>query len=255
MDLQRANTWKRIAAWVLDLMLLGVLAVGSAWGLAVALNYDGYAQTVQAAYDRYELQYGIELDMDQATYDAMTPEEQTAYQETLDKIEEALNADEEVKHAYNMVVNLLLLIVSSGILVATLVLELIILLILKNGQTIGKKCFSLCVVRIDGVKVNNMQMFARTVLGKYTIEKMIPVYIIIMLLWGTMGLTGTLMLLILLVTQIICVAVGQNRAAIHDRLAGTVVVDIASQQIFDSTEDRIAYIKQIHEDQARKQTY
>ena len=125
----------------------------------------------------------------------------------------------------------------------------------QNGQTLGKKCFSLGVVRIDGVKVNAMQMFTRTLLGKFAIETMVPVYIIMMLFWGSMDITGTFVILALLVMQIICIAVGQNRAAIHDRLAGTVVVDIASQKIFESTEDLIAYTKQIHAEQVKRQSY
>ena len=240
-----------MAAWLLDIILLCVVAVGVAYLLSAALGYDKASAELESHYARYESRYGVVFDITQEAYEAMTDQERAAY----DTAYEALIADADVLYTYDLVINLTLLITSLSILVATMGLEFCVPLLLKNGQTIGKKCFSLCVVRIDGVKVNNMQMFARTILGKYTIEKMIPVYIILMLLWGTIGLTGTLILLILLVTQIICVAVGQNRAAIHDRLAGTVVVDIASQQIFASTEDRIAYIKRIHEDQAKRQTY
>ncbi|MBQ7817315.1 MAG: RDD family protein [Oscillospiraceae bacterium] len=251
MDLQRGNSWKRIAAWILDLMLLCVLAVGSAYGVSAIADYDGYDQKLQAAYDHYEEQYGITFDVGQTTYEAMTPEEKANY----DAAYEALIADEEAIRAYNMVVNLSLLTTSLGILIATLVLEFIVPLLLKNGQTIGKKCFSLGVVRIDGVKITPLQLFARTLLGKYTLETMVPVYIVLMLLWGAMGITGTLILLLLLVVQVVCVAVGQNRATIHDRLAGTVVVDISSQKVFETTDDLIAYTKRIHAEQVKKQDY
>jgi uncharacterized RDD family membrane protein YckC len=253
MDLQRASGWKRIAAWVLDLMLLCVLAVGAAFGLSGVLDYDGYYQTVQTAYDRYAQQYGIDLDMNQADYDAMTAEEKADYDAATKAIDAALNADEEVTYAYNMVVNLSLVITTLGILLATLVLEFVVPLLLKNGQTIGKKCFSLGVVRVDGVKVTPVQLFTRTLLGKFAVETMIPVYVVLMFYWGVMGLGGTIALLILLIIQIVCIAVGQNRLAIHDRLAGTVVVDIASQKIFESTEDLIAYTKRIHAEQVKRQ--
>lgn len=251
MDLQRASSWKRIAAWILDLMLLCVLAVGAAYCTSEIADYDSYNQKLQAAYEHYEKQYGITFDVDQTTYEAMTAEEKANY----DAAYEALIADKEAMYAYNMVVNLSLLTTSLGILVATLVLEFIVPLILKNGQTIGKKCFSLGVVRIDGVKITPLQLFARTLLGKYTIEMMVPVYIVLMLLWGSMGIVGTLVLLLLLIAQVICVAVGQNRATIHDRLAGTVVVDISSQKVFETTDDLIAYTKRIHAEQVKKQDY
>lgn len=250
-DLQRASSWKRIAAWILDLMLLCVLAVGAAFGLSAILDYDSYDQKLQAAYDSYEKQYGVTFDIDQSEYLAMTAEEKANYDAAYD----ALIADEQTVYAYNMVVNLSVLMTTMGILIAMLVLEFVVPLLLKNGQTVGKKCFSLGVVRNDGVKVNPLQLFARTVLGKYAVETMIPVYIVLMLFWGAMDITGTLVLLALLVAQVLCVALGQNRAAIHDRLAGTVVVDIASQKIFETTEDLIAYTKRIHAERAKRQDY
>ena len=251
MDLQKASIWKRIAAWVLDMMLLCVLAVGAGFVLSAALDYDSYDRQLQNAYDRYEEQYSVTFEIDQQTYTAMTAEEKANY----DAAYGALIADEDAIRAYNMVVNLSLLITTLGILAAILVLELVIPLILKNGQTVGKKCFSLGVVRTDGVQMNTLQLFARTVLGKFTIETMIPVYMVLMLFWGIMDATGTLILAALSVGQIICVLATRTNGAIHDMLAGTAVVDIASQEIFKSTEDLIAYTKRIHADRASRQDY
>lgn len=251
MDLQRASSWKRIAAWVLDMMLLCVLAVGAVFGLSAIFGYDSYDQKLQAAYDSYETQYGITFSIDQSAYAAMTEAERANYDAAYD----ALLQDEEAMYAYNMVVNLSLLMTTLGIFLAMLVLEFAVPLLLKNGQTAGKKCFSLGIVRTDGVKINALQLFARTVLGKFTVETMVPVYILLMLFWGAMDATGTLILLALLIAQVICVAVTRTRSAIHDLLAGTVVVDIASQKVFESTEDLIAYTKRVHAERARHQDY
>ena len=84
---------------------------------------------------------------------------------------------------------------------------------------------------------------------------MIPVYILLMLFWGAMGITGTFVLLGIGITQVISVSVNRNHPAVHDRLAGTVVVDITSQKIFESTDDLIAYTKRIHAEQAKRQDY
>ena len=249
MDLQRASSWKRIAAWVLDLMLLAVLTVGVAFGLSAALGYDSYDQQLEAAYDRYEQEYGIVFDIDQATYEAMTETERENYDTAYD----ALIKDTDAMYAYNMLINLSLVIITLSVLVAYLVLEFAVPLLLKNGQTVGKKCFSLGAVRIDSVKATPVQMFTRTVLGKFAVETMIPVYVLLMLFWGTMGLGGTVALLLLVIIQIVCIAIGQNRLTIHDRLAGTVVVDISSQKIFENTEALIAYTKRIHAEQVKRQ--
>ena len=45
-------------------------------------------------------------------------------------------------------------------------------------------------------------------------------------------------------------AMADVRAAL---LAGTVVIDISSQKIFENTEDLIAYTKRIHAEQVKRQ--
>lgn len=251
MELQKANSWKRIAAWILDLMLLCILAVGSIALFSSVLDYESHSRTLNDAYTRYETQYGVSFSIDQQVYDAMTDAQRENYKAAYD----ALVADDAAMDAYNMVINLSLLSATFGILLAIVILELILPLVLKNGQTVGKKCFALGVVRVDGVKVTPLQMFVRTVLGKYTVETMLPVYLFLIAFWGTAGAWVVWAMLALLAAQLICVAVTKKRSAIHDLMAGTVVVDIASQKVFDSTEDLLAYVKRIHAEEAQRQDY
>lgn len=250
-DLQKAGIWKRIAAWILDGILVCILTVGFAYALTGMMGYDGYNQTLQEGYAAYEAQYGVTFDMSQEAYLAMTEQERAAY----DAAYEAMLQDADILHAYNMVVNLSLLVTTLGILLAVLVLEFVVPLLLKNGQTVGKKVFGIGVVRIDAVKITPLQLFVRALLGKYTVETMIPVYVIMMVFWGIMDITGTILLMALLLGQIICLSVTKNHAAIHDLLAGTVTVDLASQQVFGSTDELIAYTKRIHAERAQKQDY
>ena len=250
-DLQKAGLWKRIAAWMFDGILTGILAVGIACLLSVILGYDAHSQTLDAAYARYETQYGVTFDISQEEYLAMTEELRQNY----DTAYSALIADEQTVYAYNMVMNLSLVITTLGILLGLLIMEFAVPLFLGNGQTLGKKIFGLCVVRTDGVKLNHMQLFVRTLLGKFTIETMIPVYILLMLFWGTVGLGGTLALAALLIAQFVCMAVTRTDSAIHDLLAGTAVVDFHSQMIFRTTEDLIAYQKKIAAERAARQAY
>jgi len=49
--------------------------------------------------------------------------------------------------------------------------------------------------------------------------------------------------------------VTRNNSAIHDLLAGTVVVDMSSQTIFRSTEELIAYKKRVAAERAARQVY
>ncbi len=250
-DLQKASLWKRVAAWVLDLILLCVLATGFAFGLSALLGYDGYNRTLEEAYASYESRYGVQFDIDLQTYEAMTEEEKQNFNDA----NKALSEDEEANRAYNMLINLSLLITTGGILLAMLALEFALPLWLKNGQTVGKKVFGLGLIRTDGVKMNTMQLFVRTLLGKYTIETMIPVYLVLMMFWGMMDITGTIVLCILGITQVILLIATRTNAQLHDLMAGTVVVDIASQRIFASTEELVEYTKRIHADRAARQDY
>ena len=250
-EIQKANFWKRIAAWIFDLLLVATLAVGCGAALSSFLGYDDYNQVLQKAYDKYEAQYGVVFDITQQEYEAMTDAEKENYDAAYD----ALIADKEAMKAYNMMVNLTMVITTCGILLATLIWELLIPLFLGNGQTLGKKIFGLCLVRNDGVKMNNLQLFARAILGKYAVEIMIPVYLLLLLFWGSAGLLGMAVLFGLAVAQILCLMISHNNCAIHDFIGGTVVVDMASQTIFRSTEELVAHQKKVAADRAARQPY
>ena len=250
-DLQKASLWKRIAAGIFDFILITVLATGCAWLLSSVLHYDSYDATLQQAYDRYETEYHTTFNITRQTYEAFSPEEKEAY----DTAYQALIADEAAMHAYNMVVNLMLVITTGAILIAMLLLEFILPLFLGNGQTLGKKVFGIGLMRTDGVKMNNLQLFTRTVLGKFAVETMIPVYIAFMLFWNMLDLFGVILVAVLLIVQCVSILVTRTNSLLHDLMAGTVAVDIGSQMIFRSTEELVAYQKEIAAERAKRQSY
>ena len=250
-DLQKASMWKRISAFLFDAILLGIVAVLFAWCLSTALGYDGYSDTLDAAYVRYGEMYGVDLNLSLTEYDALTPQEV----ETLNTAYAAMTEDEEAVKAYNMIINLTLLITSLGILAGFVVMEFIIPLKLGNGQTLGKKIFGIGLMQQDGVKVNGKILFIRTILGKYTMETMAPVLIVMMIWFGILGLAGTLALAGIGLIQALMLIFSKRRLVIHDALAATVAVDVGSQMIFDSREAMLAYKEKIHAEQAARAAY
>jgi uncharacterized RDD family membrane protein YckC len=250
-DLQKASLWKRLSAGLFDLILIAMLAVGMAALLSWAFGYNTHSQNLNDAYNRYEAQYGVEFQMTQEAFDGLSQEQQDRYDEAY----AALIADEEVIYHYNMVLNLTLLITTFSILVAVLLLEFVVPLLLKNGQTLGKKIFGVALMRNDGVKVSSVQMFIRTVLGKFTIEIMIPVYIFMMIFFNTIGIIAVAILGAILVGELLSLALSKTNSLIHDSIAGTVAVDMASQMIFDSADEKIEYIKRLHAEQAAQKEY
>lgn len=249
-ELQKAGIWKRLAAWMFDMILVVMLAVGLGFVLSAALGYNGYNQRVEQAYAKYEAQYGITFEITQSEYQALSDSQRQAY----DAAYQALTADQDAMHDYNVMLQLTLVILTLSILAAVMIWEFAVPLFLKNGQTPGKRIFGLCLMRTDGVKVNRLQLFTRALLGKFTLETMVPVYIVLMIFWGATDVTGTLALLALLIAEIICVAVTRTNSMIHDLLAGTAVVDI-SQRIFPSTEALIEFQKQVAAERAARATY
>ena len=153
-----------------------------------------------------------------------------------------------------MVMQLSILITSLGLLAGFLSMEFAVPLLLGNGQTLGKKIFGIGLMRTDGVKVGPISLFIRTLLGKYTLETMIPVYILLMIFWGTIGIVGPVVIGLIWLTELILLCATQTRSLLHDLLAGTVAVDVASQRIFDTREDMIAYYQRQHAEKVSRQT-
>lgn len=250
-DLQRASMWKRISAWLLDAILLCIVATLMAFLLSTALNYDSYSQRLDDRYAYYEAEYGVTRDLTQAQVDAMSPDELA----NLEAASKALSEDEEALYAYNMMIQLMIVITSIGILLAYIVLEFTVPMVLGNGQTVGKKVFGIGVMRQDGVRVNGLCMFIRTVLGKYAIETMIPVMMTLMLFFGSVGEVGWIIVGVIVIAEIVLLVTTKERCMIHDKLANTVSVDVASQMIFKTQEDMIAYKQKVAAEKAANQEY
>lgn len=241
-DLQKASLWKRISAFLFDGILFSIVAVLFAFLLSGLVGYDQYRQALNDRYDYYAQAYDTNLNPTAEEYEAMSEEDVHRFLDAY----EAMSRDEETIRAYRMTLQLTLLIISFSLLLACLVMEFILPLILKNGQTLGKKIFGLGLMRADGVKVSTLSLFIRAILGKYTLEIMIPVLIALMLYMGALGTMGYILLGLILLVNLAVMYFTQTNSLLHDLMAGTVVIDLPSQMIFDSPEEMIAYKEKIH---------
>lgn len=240
--------WKRISAAIFDFIILVIFVLGFAWGLTNALNYSGYTKELQAHHDRVEVQYGIDFDISAEEYEALSAEEKARFTEA----DNVFRKDPAANKTYSIIFNLTLIIITFSILLSFVFLEFVIPLIFKNGQTLGKKIFGVGVMRSDGVKISAVVLFVRTILGKYTIETMIPVLLCIMIYFNAMSITAIFGIAVLLVVQLILVIATHARTPLHDKLASTVTVDIASQMIFDTPEELLEYKQKIHAAESAK---
>lgn len=250
-DLQKASIWKRASAYIFDFILLGIVAIGIGFLLSLVLGYDSQIESMEKAYVKYEEKYDIDLNISTSDYEKLSDEEKAIY-ETANK---EFSSDPEIARVYNLLVNLTLIIVTFGILISYLLLEVLVPQLFKNGQTLGKKVFGVAVMRADGVKLSLSLLFIRTVLGKFTIETMFPLLLLMMVFVGALDVVGVIVVLLLAILQIVALIASKTNSAIHDLISGTVTVDLASQMIFESPEELMEYKKRIHAEAAEKATY
>ena len=251
LNIQKADMWKRMSAALFDVILLGILIVGFSFIFSELVGYDKHIAALEQVYEKYEEKYGISRDITMEEIEAMTPEEQKKYQDA----DKEMFGDAEYQNAIMMVFQLTLLMVSLSVLFSYLIWDFAIPLRLKNGQTLGKKIFGVGVMREDGIKVTPPLLFIRAILGKFTIETMVPVLIVIMLFFGTIGIFGLLTLGLILLLQIILLIVTKTNSAIHDVLAKTVAIDLASQMIFEDEEALVEYKKKLYAEKAARESY
>lgn len=241
-DFQKANMWKRISAWLFDFILIGIVIVGIAFGLSVAFQYDVHYERLEASYDKYEQEYGIDLNISAEEQEKLSEAELEKYREAGEKMQK----DPQIRGCYTVVVNLVLMITALSIMLGHFVMEFMIPLFFGNGQALGKKIFGIGVMRSDGVKVTPLQMFFRAILGKCTLETLVPVFIVIMILLRVIGIVGIAVLAAIVLSEIVFLVAMKERTPLHDVMASTVTVDIASQMIFETPEALLEYKQRMH---------
>ena len=255
LDLQKATFSNRISAFLFDLIIFLVVVVGIGCIINPLVGYDAKVAELEAIYDEYSERYGIDLELTQEEYDKMTQEEKDAHNAKVEEANKALNEDEEALELYYRIMVLFLFNITVSSLVSYLVLEFAIPLLLGNGQTLGKKIFGIGLMRADGVKITPVQLFVRSILGKYTLETMVPLFVAGMVITQILGIVGIIVLLGIAVLEVVVYFKSGTNSLIHDLVAVTVCVDIKSQQIFNTEEELIEYKEKMARENAGKLGY
>ncbi|MCQ2412487.1 MAG: RDD family protein [Sphaerochaetaceae bacterium] len=250
-DIQRGSLLKRASAFLLDIILIAIIAVGFAALFSYIFHYDNYSKTYTDKLEQYSKQYNVNFDISAAQYNSFTASERVNW----DRAYKALIEDGEAIRSYNVMVWMIVSFTSVSILLSYLLLEFVLPLILKNGQTVGKKVFGLGVMRSNGVRIQAVSLFIRTFLGKCIIETTIPALIVTMIFLNTIGLVGPVIIGIILIVNICFILFTRNRNMIHDYISDCVVVDLASQLIFDSEAELIEYKKKVAAEQSANSEY
>ena len=81
---------------------------------------------------------------------------------------------------------------------------------------------------------------------------MLPIFLLLLLVFNLMPLVSVVGIAMILVIQFALLISTALRTPIHDMIAGTVTVDLASQMIFDSAEELLEYKKRLHAEQVKE---
>lgn len=251
-DVQKASLLKRFSAFLLDLILLVIVAVGFIYLMSSIVNLDYYQEQVLQTSEKYEELYGVDFDISAEDYEKLTEDEQRNYSTAMTALNNELNESGALLKYYSF----LLMCLSVSLLLSFMLLEFLVPILLKNGQTVGMKVFNLGVVFTNSVRVTTFAMFVRSILGKFTIETMIPVLVVLMMSLGVLGATGVIVLLGIVVLQIVVFAcTSDTRSFLHDLISNTVVVDMAVQMVFANADALIAYKENLAAEKAEKAMY
>lgn len=253
-DLQKASFWKRASAFLFDLVIMMVVVVGIASLMSIAMKYELHYSNIENEKElevqKIEAEYGCELDLS-VGYSEMTDQQKEMY----DKLDKAVSENDTIQKAAFLLLNYSLVICLVSTFVAYAILEFAVPMIFKNGQTLGKKLFSIGVIRTNTVKASPFVLFVRMLFGKFTIETVLPLFVLIMMFFGIVGIVGPVVILGLVLLEIIAVLATRTRSAVHDLISDTCVVDMSTQMIFESEQALIDYKKKIHEEQVANSPY
>lgn len=258
-SLQKADIWKRISAFLCDAVCIIFLSCALALLFSWIFNISGHNATMNERKDEIITEAGYNVKDEDGKVIAnpypssneelekLSEEEKAKFQET----EKRIRADDAYAKALSLFINLLIIIITASILISFLIFEFLIPLLLKNGQTVGKKVFGVAVMRADGVKIPTALLFLRAIVCKFTLETMVPVMALLAASIFQYWVPAAAILTIgILALQVILFLFTKEHTPIHDVCTYTVAVDMGSQKIFNSVEEKAEYIAKIQRERA-----
>ena len=253
-DLQKASFWKRASAFLFDLVIMIVVVVGIASLMSMAMKYELHYSNMEHERDvekqKIESEYGCELDLS-VGYSQMTEQQKEMYE----RLDNAISENDTFQAAAFLLLNYSLVICLVSTFAAYAILEFAVPMIFGNGQTLGKKLFSIGVIRTNTVKASRLVLFVRMLFGKFTIETVLPLFVLIMMFFGIIGIVGPVVILGLVLLEVVAMLATRTRSALHDLIADCCVVDLSTQMVFESEQALLDYKKKIHEENVANSPY
>lgn len=231
-SLNKASIIKRLAAWLLDAIVVVIIAVGFMLLTSVVIGYDKQITKLNEYYEKYDLY--VEDEDGNRDFCTLNPNNE------LDPCNvgwRKFGEDKDAVAQYEKVNTYSVIILSSGVVFGVMITYCILPLIFKNGKTLGKKIFSIALITDDEIRVTPRCIFIRSLFGNFLVITMIPILLIFTGMTSGGGLLYTLGALVIIIGNIGSVIFTKNHQNIPDLIAKTIPVDATCQIIVDTKEE------------------
>ena len=123
-DFKKASLLKRFSAFLLDGIILLIVAVGLGFLLANVMGYRKHVDTYTSGIERYAEEYDVRFDqiVSQADYEALEPAAKARYEAAV----RAMNSDMEILGSLSALVRIIITVTALSLLLGFLVLEFIV---------------------------------------------------------------------------------------------------------------------------------
>lgn len=146
----------------------------------------------------------------------------------------AFSQDEEAVKLQGIFDNTLLIILMASSLLSIMITEFLIPLLIHNHKTLGYWAMHIGILSKECVKPKPVQLFARAIIGRWALE-VVPIIYILLNLRGSLVIL--IVLAVLVVLELISFFFTKNHIWLHDFVANTVPVDADTQYFADSLEE------------------
>ena len=224
------KTINRIAAFIIDAILLLILFTGILYFISLIANFDAHYAILQEEYKRVGyLVFNPEIN----DYQTISPTDPN-----FDYVVELINDNEVLLKELSFVNTFSVNAPLIGLAIALFVLEFIIPLIFKNGQTIGMKFFKIALISNNNLAITTTQLFARCIIGKIAVLGIIPLLSILYIFLNSGGgLFGTLILLIIVIVQMAMLIKNKNHEGLADKIANVYPVNFTETVIYKTQKE------------------
>ena len=225
-----AKPMNRIAAFILDTVLFLILFTGVLYLISLIFGFDALHDTLRA--EQIKEGYLI-LNAETNEYEIISKDHPN-YDVVIENVSNNALLMDTLFTVNQFSMNAPLIALA----IVMFILEFVVPMFLKNGQTVGMKFFKIALISNNNLAITTTQLFARCIIGKIAVLGIIPMLAILYIFLNAGGgLFGTIILLVVVIIQIIMLIKNKNHEGIADKIANVYPVNFTETVIYKTQKE------------------